>query len=331
MQRPWHSKVNPLFNKSAPKRCMAGFLCRKAIRSHVISRGRVLNKIAEAGEVVSIVPAAEFADRVTFSRQGVMSTAIFSGFCAKHDQALFAPIDNSDYVPGDQKQEFFFAYRSIANYFWLALVERYMAERYDAVVSQDAEEFFADPGAARRDYREKAELFAKQADTWRDIKDSVNRQIAHRQYDTMRSITIELPGEYPVAFSGVIFVGHGRLESLGETEDVEPMPATLNLFPQNGRTLAVLTCLNAHDLQCLEYMLGGIVAKIGSENYRVVLSNLICGASEAIAIKPSYWDRIPDSTKTAFTQRWRAAVLRNLPDIDPTLDIFIEDLIHEGA
>ena len=94
----WHSDYNILFNRAAPKLCMAGFDCKSAAKCHSISVGRVLQRIAEQGKVVAVVPSETPGESV-LKPQGISQVSTFSGFCSKHDQALFALIDNFDYQP----------------------------------------------------------------------------------------------------------------------------------------------------------------------------------------------------------------------------------------
>ena len=83
------------------KECFFG--CQNnIIAAHSISNKRILSRIAKDGVV-------EYLN----SKTGRNKATTFRGFCDYHDK-IFSPIDNEDYQPKNEKQEFLFAMRALS-------------------------------------------------------------------------------------------------------------------------------------------------------------------------------------------------------------------------
>jgi hypothetical protein len=93
----------------ATKRCFAkDGTCNEVIEAHSISV-RSLERIADSKMVYVFQPGGDDLDQI-LSRQTIVpvskpisQVSTFTGFCAKHDNELFAPIDNQVIVPTDSQ------------------------------------------------------------------------------------------------------------------------------------------------------------------------------------------------------------------------------------
>lgn len=103
-------------------RCLApGMNCTaKAIQSHSIQNGRVLDLLARDGHVKRITPrvakgGAEDHRPIIFDFEDVgrNEAATFHGLCAKHDGEIFKPIDIKPLSSNDPEQLFLLAYRAV--------------------------------------------------------------------------------------------------------------------------------------------------------------------------------------------------------------------------
>jgi len=90
--------------------------CNEFINAHSIQRNQSLSEIASKGEVYMV--STSYSDikrnfgKQTFSKIGVNKASTFLGFCKKHDNELFDPIDNLPLIPTDH-QVMLYAYRSL--------------------------------------------------------------------------------------------------------------------------------------------------------------------------------------------------------------------------
>ena len=106
-------------------RCLhfdAGTRCTEPINAHSIQRNGALSLIAQCGHVY--VPSKRFSDTkrnlgaVMFAKQGINTVSTFQGFCGKHDNELFEPIDNFVLEPTPE-QITLYSYRSVCREIFL--------------------------------------------------------------------------------------------------------------------------------------------------------------------------------------------------------------------
>ncbi|MFM2291875.1 MAG: hypothetical protein RIS29_1688 [Bacteroidota bacterium] len=91
--------LDDLQRKAIKKRrqCMYGDCKCDAIKSHVLQKNGILNKIAKNGHLYERQPTSWFNifydGVVTFKRVGLNNAYTFNGFCNNHDTAIFKPIE----------------------------------------------------------------------------------------------------------------------------------------------------------------------------------------------------------------------------------------------
>jgi hypothetical protein len=92
------------------------------IKAHTIQRSGGLNKIARAGHVYNcLLHRSIFASNEEYEEPtlvGVKLASTFTGFCARHDNFLFAPIEKYPFQ-ASQEQVFLLAYRVICQELFL--------------------------------------------------------------------------------------------------------------------------------------------------------------------------------------------------------------------
>lgn len=100
-------------------RCLhfeAGKRCNEFIKAHSIQKNGLLTQIQEDGKVYQ--PSSDIStlkknnNKISYKKKGVKVVSTFLGFCKKHDNEIFKPIDTSILIPTEQ-QVFLYAYRSL--------------------------------------------------------------------------------------------------------------------------------------------------------------------------------------------------------------------------
>jgi hypothetical protein len=95
----------------------AGVHCSEYIMAHSIQRNNLLSNIARDGHVYGLdtnfASIAKNCGKVSYKLKGINELSTFKGFCGKHDNELFRPIDDFPVIPTDE-QTMLYAYRSIA-------------------------------------------------------------------------------------------------------------------------------------------------------------------------------------------------------------------------
>ncbi|WP_305825070.1 YecA family protein [Massilia brevitalea] len=94
----------------------------RIVSAHTISKSGSLKQIAEDGHVmgtkVTLSALIENSGKITLSKVGINKASTFTGFCARHDKQLFAPVEDHPVTLSDQ-QLFLLAYRSISRELFL--------------------------------------------------------------------------------------------------------------------------------------------------------------------------------------------------------------------
>ena len=90
----------------------------RLIRAHTIQRNGALSKIARKGHVYNILKHGKFFDGGRFAptgephRVGIREASTFAGFCERHDDELFAPIEKEPFA-GTVRQVALLGYRAL--------------------------------------------------------------------------------------------------------------------------------------------------------------------------------------------------------------------------
>ncbi|MCJ8268895.1 MAG: hypothetical protein MJK04_05770, partial [Psychrosphaera sp.] len=96
-------------------RCLhfnAGHQCNAVINAHSVQKGQSLVSIAVDGKVYGLAEKMSDYGKAQFIKKGIKIFSTFRGFCKKHDNAVFLPIDTRALIPNEQ-QVLLYAYRSI--------------------------------------------------------------------------------------------------------------------------------------------------------------------------------------------------------------------------
>lgn len=94
----------------------------KIVRAHTIQRRGGLTEIARNGHVYTLLGSNITSDnnssRIVPQLVGLGNASTFYGFCVKHDNELFAPLEKEEIIP-TSKQIFLLAYRSLCHELYL--------------------------------------------------------------------------------------------------------------------------------------------------------------------------------------------------------------------
>jgi len=86
------------------------------VSAHTLSLSSMLRPLSRDGKVYALkpnIPPAPGQQPVEFALRSLRETSVFYGFCAKHDKALFSPIEDKEFVCSPE-QLFIFSYRAVA-------------------------------------------------------------------------------------------------------------------------------------------------------------------------------------------------------------------------
>lgn len=204
------------------------------IKAHSIQNNRILNNLSENGELYMFEPAfVDFGD-AKLQKVGKAKATTFTGFCAKHDNDVFLPIENRDYIPGDAEQECLYAYRAFAKEWHAKLVAVKLIEDTHAeagYTTPETEALLAGNLLALEDIEKEAKIF-----------EVILLQNQYQKLET-KVLIFDQPSEFSVSSALTVpydFEGK-ELPHFTKTAWVNPAQLYLTVFPQGGKTYALLS------------------------------------------------------------------------------------------
>ncbi len=291
------------------KNCMAPdamkIECSGAIvKAHTVPRGNSLQQIARNGHVYSFIPSLEniikYNGRLQPELVGINRASTFTGFCSKHDDAIFSKVEKQSFS-GSQEQCFLLAYRALtrevftkralvssSDIRWQADLGRPLEQQYDI----QAKNLLMDIGAS-------AGL--------RDIgyyKTAFDKVLLSKDFSNVHAYIIELDNPPPIMCSGGIFPEQDfNGEELQDVADISVTPhlITFTSFYGGDRGVIVFTWLSECDSTCKQFI----------DSLQTVLSNGITDSlirfffefCENLHIQPEWWEKLESNKRDALIDR----------------------------
>ncbi|WP_199795769.1 hypothetical protein [Bacillus thuringiensis] len=283
----------------------------KIIKAHSIQNNRILNKISENGEVLMISAGSNNSSnfKTSMQRKGRRIATTFTGFCGRHDNDLFMPIEEKDYQVGNKEQEFLFAYRALAKEYHTKTtvgdmyrkMRQYMkageyhklSNIFDENNQPDIEhitymaEAITGTLIGQEDAEARLKLFRKR----------MNNDLDNSNFNEIVTDVIELDEEYHIAVSSITFIERDlNNEVINRLDDLSAQlaPLFVTIFPQQGKTYILLSYF-ARNKRKYKFIKEQILSK-SIRMQKVIISNLIVAYFENWVISPIKWNEL--GTKT---------------------------------
>ncbi len=265
----------------------------RIIKAHSIQNNRVLDRLSENGEVLMARHAATSEEfRIVMKPIGRKAATTFTGFCSYHDNIVFKPIEESDYVPGDARQETLFAFRALAKEWHAKLRARnaYSAHADHPILALGLE----GTELALKDIERHVETF---------------RQILLEGHlELLETVHISFEQEYGLAVSsGVSFpydFEGGRLDHLHLDLKEPSRFLFLTVFPQSGKTHVLLSYLAEH--REFYSFIKSQLFDVSPDQQKIRLNNLIMMNCENLVLAPSHWNKFSSDQQRFFLDMFNA-------------------------
>ena len=191
---------------SVPPQWMSACSAR-IVKAHTVPHSS-LKRIADNGHVMSFVPNVtnfkQHGSAVPPQRRGIRMASTFTGFCGKHDDAVFSPLEKVNFS-GTREQCFLVAYRALARELYLKSVN---ARFFSELLKNIGElEWMNTRGVAE-------ELAPFLVGTSYGLKDLASHKmeydqvLLHHDHCNVKAYVIEFTNSPPVMCSGGIFPEH---------------------------------------------------------------------------------------------------------------------------
>ena len=307
--RPWEAdkKFRQAFST---KTCLAPDSWRNECDSqisqaHTVPKSGSLKRIARDGQVYSLFkPSLENLEKnqgvVVPKLRGIRQASTFAGFCARHDNAIFAPLEKKPFS-GTPEQCFLLGYRALAREIYN---KRAAVKTLDIMRDTDKGKTLAAQVEIQKMVRVLEgvnEVVARDNAHNKLIYDAI---LENQEFNTVRAYIIEFETAPPVMCSGAVFP---EQDFKGvKLQNVEDLQNTLDLlcftsFYGGERGAVVFSWSAESDRTCRAFI----------ESLKAIPDKLVTAAllrfffthCENIHMKPGWWESLPDGTHDAVTRR----------------------------
>ena len=281
----------------------------KIVRAHTVQRRGGIAAIAENGHVVSAKSAAQ--DRLKNHgafvprKVGARSASTFMGFCDKHDNSMFQPVEQTS-VPLTPQSCFLLGFRALSYELLAKRAELRSMEIMRELDSGKPFEFQCQwqQEMYLREYGAKRAL--ADCKCWKNQYDAIFLDARFEEY---RFVAVEYSSILPVVGCGAFypefdFAGN-QLQKISRGTAAHEQ-VSLNLTVLNGRTVLVIGWIERHKGPAESF--GRSFADVPDEEKANMGIQLAVEHIENIFMKPSWWDGLSDTVKKALVTRMRSGV-----------------------
>lgn len=262
------------------------------IKAHSIQNNRILNRIGRNGELYMVKPApTPTSFKLGFKTIGRNVATTFTGFCGYHDNLLFEPIEDKEYV-GEEQQNFLFAYRTFS------------FEYHKELEAQNAHKKIADvkPSFVRNEsYLGLAQNYELGINDSLRHKGKFDEALTNGEYGVVETVQLVFEGAVGISVSAGFFLEYdinGRVLNDLSLEDEYMRLLMLNVFPQDDRTIVLFSWLK-EDAEFYKGFREQLLALKPEEQVQM-LNNLIPAYCENVVYNPDYIDEWDDKVKNAY-------------------------------
>ncbi len=273
-------------------------------QAHTVQKAGILERIARKGHVYSFVQSLENLTKnqgvVIPKLLGINRASTFAGFCARHDDTIFAPLEKQTFY-GTPEQCFLLGYRALAREIYN---KRAAAKSPDIIRDMDK----GKPLARQVELQEMAsaleianEAVGRDNFYYKSIYDDI---LERREFNTVRAYIIEFETAPPVMCSGAVYPEQDfKGVELQDLTDLGKIPALLccTSFYGGERGVVAFSWLAESDRTCRAFI----------ESLKAIPDKLVTAAllryfftfCENVHMEPDWWESLPDGTRDAVTRR----------------------------
>ena len=328
-KQPWEIAAEQRKHYSAAKYCIHPHAsptnCSGAIiKAHSLARGSALSSIAQAGHVYG--PDYDFMSLVqnhgtiTFKRIGLREASTFTGFCAKHDDRTFAPIEKQA-LTATAEQCFLISYRAVCRELYHKRLHHSLTDRMRTldqgrpIAVQEHIQYFADlheigtlMGLAEIQHH----------------KDLYDEMFLNGAFDNYRRLVIHVSCIPDVLSTGAFAPEYDF--SANQLQDMmEPQLENIavSIVPAGSGGFVILSWQKQSDSVCIPFVHS--LLSIPTERLADAIVRLVFEHIENTYLRPSWWEGLPKSARQALILRAQSGTH---PDNSRRADCLTDDKLH---
>ncbi|MDP7774954.1 hypothetical protein QWI49_07255 [Acinetobacter nosocomialis] len=251
----------------------------KIVNAHSIQRGKILQSIAENGEVFELAFEIydDFEPTIQFKNVGIKKFSTFSGFCQKHDKTIFQPIEDRPFE-NSPEQKMIYAYRAITK----ELHTKKESRRLNSISTKNV--------------IQSIQLIQDINDLKR-LSDFTYSKLENNQFDELIHYSYVLDNFYPIACNSIFIpyfdMSGKKVFSKSEYEEIQnsslPVERSpfiiLNIFPEQDKTYILISHINSrcNDFEFLKELFDKSV-----NDFTLAISQIMLTYCENVAFGPKY-------------------------------------------
>lgn len=277
-----------------------GKYCNKIISAHSIQKNQSLSAIADNGHAYEVSRDISNLKKnkglISYKKSGINKISTFLGFCKKHDNELFEPIDNSVLRPTDQ-QVFLYAYRSLCRELFVK------QNAFDLIESQLKN---IKINKAVRDFLENSKRGEEFGLNNLEVhKSNYDASLSKQAYSDIK-YTLFISKQKPsVVFSGLFYPDYDFMgRQLQNLADQSISLITICFAPMNNSEWGFIFAWHKSSSVICDSFMESLATmifegkKIGDSLFRLVMSNC-----ENIAISPLWWETLSSTAKEQISMK----------------------------
>ena len=283
--------------------------CSKTVaRAHTVPRAGSLSHIEREGHVYSFVPSLENLKThhgVCFPElRGIKLASTFTGFCSKHDDAIFAAIEKQPFS-ATPEQCFLLGYRALAREVFTKQADASLIDLrrsmdrgkpLDAQLDIQTKNFLYEIGV-RAGLRDNAHF--------KSIYDEI---LQTQDFSEVRYYVIEVAGAPDVMCSAAVFPEQDfnglELQDIGDITTTPDLLSFTSFFGRNAG--AIVFAWTADSDRTCERLIESLHA-IDDTHVTAVLLRLFFEHCENVHMRPDWWEGLKDSSRQALVRRMAAS------------------------
>jgi hypothetical protein len=290
-----------LYNQGRCLHYQADNRCNEIIKAHSVQKKGLLSKISRNNKVYCLSQnMGDFKKNegeVVFKEEYITKFSIFRGFCKKHDNKLFEPIDNSFFSTENMLHILLYSYRSLSREFFNKenSLNLYKKMLEDAKENLGLNKYFTS-------YLYGTAIGYKSLEFHKNIYDNLLR---NELYDEMRYVSFNSSNKLNVVFSNVLYPEYdfkgNLLQNLSDTSKPLDLISFYSAPTETGWSF-IFSWHKSSNYSCYYFIQSlQTMIKEGASLSDLLFQFAIFNG-ENIAFCPDYWESLSNESQSKITK-----------------------------
>ncbi|KLE00155.1 hypothetical protein [Aliarcobacter butzleri] len=290
-----------LYNQGRCLHYDANNRCNEIIKAHSVQKTGLLSKISRNNKVYclshNIGDFKKNNGEVVFREEYITKFSTFKGFCKKHDNKLFEPIDNSFFSTENMLHILLYSYRALSRQFFN---KENSLNLYKKILEEVRENLGLNKYISA--YLYGTEIGYRNLEFHKNIYDNL---LKNKSYDEMRYVSFNSSDNLNVVFSNVLYPEYdfegNLLQNLSDTSKPFDLISFHSVPTEIGWSF-VFTWHKSSDHSCCHFInsLKNMIKK--GESLSDLLFQFTIFNGENIAFSPDWWESISGENQDKITK-----------------------------